>query len=338
MSEKKNLLKFFINCLLIGLWFLLLLFQDPGDGLGTDYYPIYRAGRQLLQGVNPYSQAEIEHYLQTWDVPFAAAGFAYPLPLVVGVLPLVLLPLKIGVLLWTAFGLTGAVSAIRLRQDWRPIILLPFLFMPLLRAATFHQATLLSMALVPIMIFAMRRKYAWLAGWCIVMLPTKPQAGLLFSLAGLLWAWREQRKVLGWTVFWGFLIWGGSFLLEPGWLQGWLHSLHLYNDIVTPVSFLPWSLILIILTWRLPWYARLAAIQVALFPATDAYSALPLLLTWVGIGGNLALVGSALSWLWVIFALPNTAIIFWLLILLPLGAACLVRWGENRWRLPGRVG
>jgi hypothetical protein len=90
-----------------------------------------------------------------------------------------------------------------------------------------------------------------------------------------------------------------------------------YNSIVYTASLLPWSLVLLVATWRLPWYARLGAAQVVLFPVTDVYSALPLFLTWIGIGGPLALVGSSISWLWVIAGLPNTVVVFWADIMVP---------------------
>jgi hypothetical protein len=325
MSKFRNLSRFFITAFLISLWIISLLLQKTGDGLETDFYPIYRAGQTLLAGQSPYSQTEIDHYKQVWEVPFAAAGFAYPLPIVVGILPLLLLPLKAAAFIWVAFGIVGAVAAIRLRPDWQPILLLPFLFLPLHRAATFRQATLIWVAMIPVLVWAMRTRKSWLVGWCIVMLPAKPQVGLLFSLAGLYWALRENRFTLIWAAGWGFLILGGSFLLDPTWLSGWMKNLQLYNEVVTPVSFLPWSLVLIVVTWKLPWYARLAAAQVALFPASDVYSALPLLLSWVGIGGRLALLGSALSWVWLFASLPSTALIFWILILTPLIVASLFR-------------
>lgn len=330
MKKYRNLAIFFIVALTISFWFLLLVLQDPGDGLETDFYPIHRAGRALLAGQNPYSQEEIEHYQQIWEAPFAAAGFAYPLFLVVGVFPLLLLPLKAAAWIWAGLGVAGSIAAIRLQKEWRTILLLPFLFLPLHRAATFRQATLVWVALIVFFIWAMERRKSWLAGWCIVMLLAKPQVGLLFSLYGLVWAFKRDRNTLLWAGAWGAAILGSSFWLQPTWVQDWMHNVALYESIVHPPSLLPWSLVLVVATWKLPWYARLAAAQVALFPLSDVYSALPLLLTWVGIGGPLALLGSALSWSWLILALPTTVTIFWILILVPVILASWVRFRQAK--------
>jgi hypothetical protein len=97
-----------------------------------------------------------------------------------------------------------------------------------------------------------------------------------------------------------------------------------YNGIVYTASLLPWGLVLLAVTWRLPWYARLGAAQVVFFPVTDVYSGLPLLLTWVGVGGPLALLGSCISWLGVILGLPNTIVAFWADIMIPV--ICCAGW------------
>lgn len=325
MQRLQNLGRFFIASFTIAFWFLLLALQNPGDDLETDFYPIYRAGRVLLAGGNPYSQEEIKHYQQVWRAPFAAAGFAYPLFMVVGIFPLLLFPLKVAAWIWVGFGIAGSIAAIRLEKNWRRILLLPFLFLPLHRAATFRQSTLVWVALAVLLLWAMRRKISWLVGWCIVMLLAKPQVGLLFSLYGLVWGFRQDRNALLWAGGWSITILGISFWLRPDWVQGWLHNVTLYERIVRPPSLLPWGLLLLLVTWKLPLYARLAAAQVALFPLSDVYSALPLLLTWVGVGGMLALAGAALSWLWLILALPTTVTVFWMMILTPLILASLVR-------------
>lgn len=318
-----------------GLWIAAFFLRQPADGMGTDFYPIYRAGRALLAGENPYGAAVTAELARTWHVPYAAAGFAYPLPAVVGVWPIVLLPLPLAVLVWVLAGLAGAVAAIGLRRDWRGLLLLPLCFMPLHGAVIMKQATLIWFALIVLLIFAMRRRWSWVVGLCIVLLPAKPQVGVLFALAGLVWAWRNDRRTLAWAAGWGALVWGGSFLLLPTWVSDWVASVVRYNGIVYSPSLLPWSLVLLAVTWRLPWYARLAAAQVALFPVIDVYSALPLLLTWVGIGGPLALLGASISWLGVIVGLPNTIVAFWANIMVPLIACAIWRLYERS--LPRRA-
>jgi hypothetical protein len=271
-------------------------------------------------------------------VPFAPAGFAYPLPAVVAVWPLVLLPLPLAVAIWTVSGTIGTAAAIRLQPEWRDLLLLPLLFTPLHNAAVMNQATLVWCMWIVLLLLAMRGKTLWLVGLCIVLLPAKPQTGILFALAGLIWIWREQQhRTWWWIAGWGLCIWGTSFLLQPNWIQGWLASVGRYSEIVRPFSLLPWGLVLVMVTWRLPWYARLAAAQVVLFPVTDMYSSLPLLLTWVGIGGPLALVGSSLSWLWLLAGLPRGLEVLWATILVPLMACAAWRWRVPRAR-PGLQG
>lgn len=299
-------------------WFLLLWAWQPGDRVGTDFYPIYYAGVELRHGMNPYGSEAQAHLQRVWQVPFAAAGNAYPLPAIIGFCPLVLLPLPLAVTLWTMAGSAGAFAAIRLRSDWRAYAPLLFLFMPLHRAIVMKQATLIWFAIVIVLLFAMRRRQAMLAGWAIAMLPAKPQVGLLFALAGVIWAWREQRWALPWAVNWTGVIWGLSFALHPDWVSGWIASVRRYDAIVQPASLAPWGLLAPLLMWRLPWWSRLAALQVVVFPVSDVYGALPLLLVWLGIGGPLALIGAGLSWLWVLLRLPNSVEVFWIVILAPL--------------------
>lgn len=317
-------------------WAALFFLRQPADGMGTDFYPLHRAARALLAGENPYGPAITAELSRTWRAPYAAAGFAYPLPAVVGVLPLLLLPLPLAVGAWLALGVGGAAAAIRLRAEWRDLLFLPLCFMPLHGAAIMKQATLVWFALAVALLFAMRQDRAWLAGFCIALLPAKPQAGILFALAGLVWAWRERRAALAWAAGWALVIWGASFALLPGWVSVWAASVARYNSIVYTASLLPLGLVLIVVTWRLPWYARLAAAQVVLFPMTDVYSALPLLLTWVGVGGPLALFGAALSWLGVALGMSNTIITFWLDIMLPLAICAWWRLYQARRARPAQ--
>lgn len=303
--------------LLVVVWGVVSWWRQPSDGLGTDFYPLYRAGRALLAGENPYGAALTAHFVQVWHVPYAAAGFAYPLPAVVGVWPIVLLPLPVAIVVWVVVGVVGVVGAIGLQAQWRVLVWLPWCFLPLHGAVIMKQATLVWCALVVVMLFAMRGRRAGLVGLCVALLPAKPQVGLFFALAGVVWGWREGRSALVWMVGWVVVVWGGCFVVFPGWVGEWLASVVRYNQVVYGPSLLPWGLVLLVATWRLPWYARLGAAQVVFFPVIDVYSALPLLLTWVGVGGPLALVGSVVSWVGVVVGLPNSIVSFWALILVP---------------------
>jgi hypothetical protein len=308
--------------LFICFWLVILwLARPPGDTFGTDFYPLYAAGEALRRGENPYGAELRQHFaalLAAYNLPFATVGFVYPLPVIIGLMPLLLLPFPVALAVWLASGSAGSYCAILLEKHWRTLSLLPFLFMPLHRAILVKQPALIWFALAVALLFAMRWRWSWLVGYCVVMLPCKPQAGVLFALAGLYWAWQHDRRSLAWVAGWGLLIWGGAWLVEPAWLTDWIASVQHYAAVAPTPSLLPWGLLLMALCCRLPWYAQLAVAQVVLFPLSDLYSSLPLLLAWVAIGGRLALVGSACTWLWYLLALPNSITVFWALIMVPL--------------------
>ena len=315
------------------LWLVALVQREPGDGLGTDFYPLFRASQALLAGDNPYGANVTADIVAVWHAPYAAAGFAYPLPAVVGVWPLLLLPFGLSLALWVLLGAAGSYASIWLSDKWRGLVLLPLLFEPFGRAVTVKQATMVWFALIVLLLFAMRWHRPWLVGLCIALLPAKPQTALFFALAGAVWAWRNERRALVWAAGWAALIWGGTFALQPTWAADWLGSVARYNSVVYTASLLPLGLLLVAAAWPLPWYARLAALQVVLFPITDTYSALPLLLCWVGVGGPLALVGASLSWLGVLAGLPSSAVVLWATTLAPL-MLCAPLHAFERWRAP----
>ncbi|HSH81489.1 MAG TPA: hypothetical protein VLA19_23415, partial [Herpetosiphonaceae bacterium] len=172
---------------------------------------------------------------------------------------------------------------------------------------------------------ALRRRWGAGAGLCLVLLPTKPQAGLIFALAGACWALRYHRRSLWWAVMWGILLWGGAFLVEPGWVQGTLAAILRYKAAYTDtlaISLLPGGLLVLLAAYRLQWWAIAAAAQVVLFPIHDLYGALPLLVAWAGVGGLPAIIGAAWSWLWVFLypGRPMPSVLsahLWLSLLLP---------------------
>jgi FtsH-binding integral membrane protein len=63
-----------------------------------------------------------------------------------------------------------------------------------------------------------------------------------------------------------------------------------------------------------------------------------MLLAWVGIGGRLALIGSACTWLWYALRLPNEFAVFWVLVIVPLGVCAALRLAptlRQHWRNGG---
>lgn len=300
---------------IITLW-LMALFSDPR--LGTDFYPLYFGARRIISGESPYGAAATQALMREWSAPFAAAGIAYPMPLLILIAPLSLLPLPLATAIWITFGMASCLLAVRLVPEWRYNILIPFVFLPFHRSVVMGQATLVWLGFAVLLIQSMQMRRSWLSGILILLLTLKPQDGILFALAGLVWAWREQRQALWWFCGSAVLLIGGAFLARPTWTQEWIAQTRIYQTIVAPPHLLPFGLILIIACWKQPWWARVAAAQVVCFPLSDLYSALPLLLCWLAIGGWISLVGAGISWLWSIGGLPNTLTVFWWLILIPL--------------------
>jgi hypothetical protein len=337
--------------LLVAIWVVLFILQGTPDPLGKDFFPLWLGGRLILAGQNPYS-ADVRAYLvQHWPMPFAAAGILYPVPALLATLPFALLPLAVAVPLWVALGCVTAGSAIKLRLDWKAQIATLFLFMPLYRAVLMKQATLIWLGLAVLLLLALRARWLPLAGLCMAILPAKPQTGLLFALVAAVWALREDRRLLTWATAWAVPIWGGAFLVRPNWIQEALDAVALNSVIVAPQSLLPLGLVLVLVSWRLPWYAIVAAAQVVLFPLTDMYSTAPLLLGWVAIGGPLAWLGAGVSWLWPLLGASNSVPALWVFVLLPYTICALWRSLANRrllrtgaslpsdlWLLPIEVG
>jgi hypothetical protein len=323
----KRLLYGLLFCLLVGAWVVLLVIRQP-PALASDFYPGYFWGQKLIAGQDVYSTATTQELAQHWLSPYVA-GFAYPLPLAMLFVPLALLPLPLAMCVWTIFGAVGSFAALGLRSDWRKLIMLPLVFAPLYISILVEQTTLIWFALIVIFVFALRRRSSWLVGLSIVLLPIKPQVGLFFALAGLVWAWKNDRRSLYWVGLWGLLIWGTSFVLMPTWPLKWIEQLKLYRTANPAPSLLPWSLILILLTWRMSWPARLAAAQVAIFPLNSMYTPLPLLLVWMEIGGPLALIGAGISLVWLAFPSTQSAAVVWALTGVPLIICAAWRWRQS---------
>ncbi len=300
---------------IIALWIVLLANDSR---LGVDFYPLYFGGEQIRAGISPYGDDATRALMQHWNAPFAKAGVAYPLPLLLMLVPLSLLPFGIAVSLWIGAGILGSLSVLRLKLQWYRLVALPFLFMPFHRSVVMGQATLIWFGLAVGLVIAIQAQRADIVGVLSALLILKPQNGLFFALAGLVWAVVAHRRALWWFVGASVSLWGMAFVLQPGWLQAWFDQVRIYQTIVHPPSLLPLGLLVVAACWKLPWWARIAAAQVVFFPLSDLYSALPLLLCWVAIGGPLSIIGASVSWLWSILGMPSTVVIFWLMVLLPL--------------------
>ena len=322
MMKRDELIYAAISVPLMTLW-LLLLFADPR--LGVDFYPLYFAGQRLGLGLSPYGDDATRQLAQGWHAPFATAGIAYPLPLLLLMVPLALVPLAYATGTWISAGVIGVLAALRLRQGWPALLCIALLFLPFYRGAVMGQATLIWFGLSALLVMAIQSERLGVVGVVCALLLLKPQNGLLFGLAGIAWACAGHRRALWWFFGASLALWGGAFFAQPGWLNAWLAQVQTYQAIVRPPSLLPWGLAAIAATWKLPWWARVAAAQVIAFPLSDLYSGLPLLFCWLAIGGPAALAGASVSWLWSLLGLPKTVAIFWLVVMLPLLVAAVWR-------------
>jgi len=313
---QRNFHPYMLLCVIvISFWLVVLLVNRS---FGIDFYPLYFAGHHIRAGFSAYGADATARLVREWPAPFAAAGIAYPLPLLLLIVPLTLLPFALAAGLWVSLGGMSSFAALRLSPSWRALILLPFLFLPFHRSVSLGQATLIWFGLAAILVSAIQARQPWVVGIASALLLLKPQNGLLFAVAGLAWGLLAHRQVLWWFFGLSFSLSAIAFLLEPGWLGAWIAQLKLYQAIVQPPSLLPGGLLLLLACWRLPWWARVAAAQVVFFPLSDLYSALPLLFCWIAVGGPLALAGAALSWLWSVGGLSNTVDVFWALLVWPL--------------------
>src|SRR5262245_33144826 len=163
-----------------------------------DFFPLYLGAELVRSGQSPYGSDATALLIQRWHAPepFPRAGIAYPLPVLILVMPLTLLPYSIAAGLWLLIGASVAALVSRLPDV---DLLLPMLFWPLFWSVAIGQATLIWFGLSVLMILAMRDRQAWLVGMCIALLPLKPQSGLLFALVGCWWAWREDRTAFIWA-------------------------------------------------------------------------------------------------------------------------------------------
>lgn len=165
-----------------------------------------------------------------------------------------------------------------------------------------------------------------MAGFCIALLPGKPQAGLIFALGAVIWAIREQHyKILASAGCWIVLLWGGSLLVQPNWPIDWWRTVAEYHDQVMLVSLMPEGLLVPLFSLGLSWLAFAAAIQTVAFPVNDIYCSLPLLVGWMEMRPLIALLGIGASWSAILlYPNPNHPLVLWTIILLPYCVGALI--------------
>jgi hypothetical protein len=301
-----------------------------------DFFPLYLGAELVFQGQSPYGPAATAVLSEQWNAPdpFPAAGIAYPLPVLLLIMPISWLPYPVAALVWIMLSAGLALLATRL-TDAHPLTLL--CYWPFFWAIVLGQASLTWFGLCVLLVFAIQRQRTWLIGLCIALLPLKPQSGIIFALYGLWWAWQYDRRALGWAIGIGAGLGISSLLVQPGWIMAWLEQVAVYRTYVRPVGHYLWLPILLAATWNLPWWAKLSIVQIFAFPLVpqeyglNPYTIVALGLVWVAIGGRIGLVGALLTWLWPLLFFGGYAT--WastLVLLTPLTLAAAYRsWGER---------
>jgi hypothetical protein len=332
-TRMKRLIPYAPVFLITVVWLIQLLRHLQ---LGNDFYAPYVGATRLLAGLSPYGADATADLVAAWGDGYSIAGIAYPVPLLLLVVPFALLAFPLAASLWTVLGfglsyLSVLVSrqSSRLAQQpaWFQLasLVLPFAFWPFFRAVRIGQASLIWFGIAVVLVLAIQQKRAWLVAVCVVAVALKPQAGLVFAAYGAWWLLWHARPWLWVSMALGGLLLGLSLVLQPQWIGEWLAQVKVYESVVHPPTLFPLGIVALLVAWRmrLPWFAKVALVQMILFPMTDIYSALPLLLAWCGVAPPMAVIGAVVSWLWVLLDAPLSMASVWLFFLAPVLVALL---------------
>ena len=223
------------------------LLNHQASRMVWDFYPLWRAGRWLLDGGDPYSDAltdqlQLESYgrlVQDQD----PHTFAYPMTSLSLVLPLCLLPASIAQpvwlatllwgLVWSVIGLAHSMESFRRPLAYVALLTWSLLLHPTTWGLLLGQPAIAATVLMTAALLALLRgRYMW-AGVALAAASIKPQVTLLATLALFVWAvWqRRYRFLLG---FGSALVLMAvvSFALHPGWVSGFVYSLRRYSDLM----------------------------------------------------------------------------------------------------------
>jgi hypothetical protein len=304
-----------------------------GERLGSDYFPLDLVAQRVARGQTVYGPEATREIGQEWLSWSREAGIAYPLPYLMLLVPLTLLPYTLAMALWIGGGTVLAYRVVQLDVS-RSKFVLPLLYGPFMVSVLIGQTTLIWFGLIVALILGVQRRKVALVSLLIPLLALKPQTGIFYSAYGLWWLWKQDRRGFFAALALGLALLGFSLFLEPTWIQACLKQLAEYNRVVGPIQLLPLGLVILAAAWKSPWWVVLAALQVVLFPLSDYYATLPLLLFWASVGGRPAMIGAAASWIWFVPTPPRTEGLLWVSVLLPVAIYALLEWYRRRTALP----
>jgi len=247
------------------------------DNRGYDFFFLVESARLLLEGASPYTDELSWKIYGVVCQECAISGFAYPLPVLLLVLPFVWLPNTVGAILFSAISVALIVWCLD-RLNVPPVALL---FAPPAWAALYGNPTLLITGLILLGIVMMQRQ-SWRALGLItvVLLAVKPQTALVFALYFLWQLWRARRIHYALVPGIGLLL--ASLAVLPTWLLEWFAQLSTYGD--SQLMYFPWYLapIALYLLYKGHRYPGLALLQAALPANGGIYVFSPLLAAPVG--------------------------------------------------------
>jgi hypothetical protein len=256
---------------------LLLAPNILSDNRGYDFFFLVESARLLLEGASPYTDELSWKIYGVVCKECAISGFAYPLPVLLLVLPFVWLPNIVGVILFSAISVALIVWCLD-RLNVPPVALL---FAPPAWAALYGNPTLLITGLILLGIVMMQRQSWRMLGLVtVVLLAVKPQTALVFAIYFLWQLWRARRIHYALVPGIGLLL--ASLAVLPTWPLEWFTQLSTYQD--SQLMYFPWYLapIALYLLYKGQRYPGLALLQAALPANGGIYVFSPLLAAPVG--------------------------------------------------------
>ncbi len=195
------------------------------DFQSSNFTFFWLSGRMLLQGENPYDEAQYLAGHETYGIKWQPNKiFPYPLPLAVFCIPLGLLSLPAAYITWQVITLLIVALTIFLLLDhWEesaqrrllvPIFSAMFFFGPMY--LTLHTGSIGALALLALLgaILLLEKNQSLLAGIVLALTMLKPPQGVTILLLAGIWllARRDWKAILGVAI-------GGIALLVIGMIQ-----------------------------------------------------------------------------------------------------------------------
>lgn len=292
-----------------------------------DFFPLYYGAKAWLLGGNAYDLRQVVPF-ELQSSGLFTGGNAYPLPAVLLALPFSLLSPTAAGTLWTGLLVAGILLALRLASlsPWWAVAL------PVVDGIRLEQYTVLVIIAQIVALWAWRTRRPWVLALCCALILTKPNQGLLFCVAVVCLArnWRQMAVV---QAVW----WGGTLLLDPGWVGEWLPVVGHYSTLSHHAVLWGLALFAIPFLAMRDWLGAATILQFLVLPfplsSTYAAGAVPLTVLDDRRGHWLA----AWSYCWILFApLFGAAWAVALAVLLP--ATVLAMRRHFHWSVGRRVG